>query len=452
MKRTKTIKICMLGLISIILVSCGKDFLEIKPDKALLIPKSLKDFQTLLDNEQIMNLVPALGVISGDEFYVTDALYTSMSGNERNAYLWSKEIYDAGSQLTDWNTPYKQVFYANAVLEGLEETGRENEFPAGWDVLKGSCLFFRAHAFYQLAQVFAAPYSGSAAMDKGIPLRLSADVTLKIPRSSVKETYDRIISDLEAAVLLLQDKTDYKIRPSRVAAYALLARVYLSMKDYEKALLYAETALSKYSNLLDYNTLNMALGKPILGTNEEIIFYSSVMSYSYATRAIVTVADYNRYDNNDLRKTAFFLKNASGDWNFRGTYTGNLMFFGGLAVDELYFIKAECLARKGNTASALQSLNTLLEKRWKKGTFVPLTAQTADEALALILAERKKELLFRGTRWTDLRRLNTDSRFAVTVDRTINNQQYTLPANDKRYVLPIPDVEVGLSGIEQNER
>ncbi|MEJ7692171.1 hypothetical protein [Daejeonella sp.] len=61
------------------------------------------------------------------------------------------------------------------------------------------------------------------------------------------------------------------------------------------------------------------------------------------------------------------------------------MFFGGLAVDELYLIKAECYARKGSTSAALQALNTLLEKRWKKGTFQSLTAQTADEALALIL-------------------------------------------------------------------
>lgn len=448
----KTIKLYILGLISIFLVSCEKDFLEIKPDKALLIPKSLKDFQTLLDHEQVMNLVPALGVISGDEFYVTDALYTSMSGNERNAYLWSKEIYDAGSQLNDWNTPFKQVFNANVVLDGLEESGRDSESPAGWDALKGSSLFFRAHAFHQLAQVFAAPYSSNAAVDKGIPLRLSADVTLKIPRASLKETYEQIIADLEAAVLLLPEKTDYKIRPSKVSAHALLARVFLSMKDYDKALIHAESALSKYSNLIDYNNLNMALGKPILGTNEEIIFYSSVMSYSYATRAIVSVADYNRYDTNDLRKTAFFLKNAAGNWNFRGTYTGNLMHFGGLAVDELYLIKAECLARKGSASTALQALNTLLEKRWKKGTFQALTAATADDALVLILTERKKELLFRGTRWSDLRRLNSESKFAVGLSRTINGQTAVLPAGDKRYVLPIPDVEVELSGIEQNER
>lgn len=446
------IRVYLLAFLSICLTACEKDFLEKKPDKALLIPKSLKDFQSLLDNESVMNLVPALGVISADEFYLTDALYTSLSGLERNAYLWNKEIYDAGSQLNDWNIPFQQVFYANAVLDGLAEAGRESELPGQWDVMRGSSLFFRAHAFYQLAQLFAAPYSVTTSGEKGIPLRLTADVTLNVSRSSLKETYDRIITDLETAVSLLPEKPDYKTRPSKAAGHALLARVFLSMKDYDKALLHAESGLSKYSTLIDYNNLNMSLNKTIPGTNEEIIFYSSVMSYSYASRAVVSVADYNNYHNNDLRKTAYFLKNASGDWNFRGTYTGNLMFFGGLAVDELYLIKAECLARKGNASTALLALNTLLEKRWKKGTFQALTAQTADEALALILVERKKELLFRGTRWTDLRRLNSESRFAVALSRTINNQQAVLPPNDKRYILPIPDVEVQLSGIEQNER
>jgi hypothetical protein len=55
-------------------------------------------------------------------------------------------------------------------------------------------------------------------------------------------------------------------------------------------------------------------------------------------------------------------------------------------------------------------------------------------------------------RWIDLRRLNTDSRYAVTLTRNLNNQIYTLPPNDQRYVLPIPDLEIKLSGIEQNPR
>jgi len=172
----------------------------------------------------------------------------------------------------------------------------------------------------------------------------------------------------------LPAKTDYKTRPNKTAALALLARTYLVMKDYDKALMYAEAALNLHSTLIDFNSLNTSLSKPISGSNEEIIFYSSVMSYLHASRALISNTDYESYHNNDLRKAAFFLKKPNGEINFKGTYTGNLMLFGGLATDELYLIKAECAARKGNTTTALTALNTLLEKRWKKGTFVPFTA------------------------------------------------------------------------------
>ena len=83
---------------------------------------------------------------------------------------------------------------------------------------------------------------------------------------------------------------------------------------------------------------------------------------------------------------------------------------------------------------------------------MPVTVTDADELLRIILQERRKELLFRSLRWTDLRRLNKDSRFAVTLTRKLNNDTYTLPPNDARYVLPIPQQEIEESGIQQNPR
>lgn len=440
-------------MICLMLQSCDKEFLEKKPDKALLVPTALKDFQTLMDNELVMNVSPALGVIGSDEYYLTDALLTSLTGMEINTYLWKKEIYDAGEQVNDWNYPYQQVFYANAVLQGLEQAGREKESPGQWDKMKGSALFYRAHAFYQLAQLFAIPYHPvTAASDRGIPLRLSPDVTTVSKRASVKESYERVIADLTEAVALLPLQADYKTRPTRAAGLALLARTYLAMQDYDKALAHSESALALKSTLIDFNTLNTSLAKPIAGKNEEIIFYSSMLSYIFSFRALISQADVDNYADNDLRKAAFFTTRANGDINFKGTYTGNLEYFGGLAVDELYLIRAECLARKGKAPEALGVLNTLLEKRWKQGTFVPQSAASADEALELVLEERKKELLFRGTRWTDLRRLNTETRFAVTLTRSANSPVTSLPPNDKRYIMPIPDPEVLINGIEQNER
>ncbi len=91
--------------------------------------------------------------------------------------------------------------------------------------------------------------------------------------------------------------------------------------------------------------------------------------------------------------------------------------------------------------------------RWKTGTFVPFTANTQEEALQIILQERRKLLLGRNLRWTDLCRLNLDLRFAVTLTRNVKGQQYTLPPNDPRYTMYIPNAEVLVNQlVEQNQR
>jgi hypothetical protein len=137
-----------------------------------------------------------------------------------------------------------------------------------------------------------------------------------------------------------------------------------------------------------------------------------------------------------------------------GTYGGYNVntLFTFPAVDELYLIKSECEARLGNVSMAMTDLNTLLVTRWKTGTFIPFTAANADDALPVILTERRKELVMRGVRWTDLRRLNTDARFASTITHVYNGQVYLLPPNDPKYVWPIPDDEILYSGIPQNVR
>jgi hypothetical protein len=125
--------------------------------------------------------------------------------------------------------------------------------------------------------------------------------------------------------------------------------------------------------------------------------------------------------------------------------------FSGLATDEVYLIKAECLARTGNYTQAMNVLNQLLVTRYKSGTFVPIVAANAQEALDTILAERRKELPFRGLRWSDLRRLNLEGR-NIIVNRFVNGENYELLPKSNRYVLPIPENVKVLGQVEQYER
>ncbi len=85
----------------------------------------------------------------------------------------------------------------------------------------------------------------------------------------------------------------------------------------------------------------------------------------------------------------------------------------------------------------MQLINQLRNNRIKDHT--PLTAANNDDALRQVLEERRRELAMSGmTRYIDLKRLNRDARFAKTVTHATAEGTFTLPANDAKYVLPIP--------------
>lgn len=455
---TSFIKIFVILLaVSSYYTSCKKDWLDAKPDKSLVVPSTLKDYQALLDNSSNAFNVdqPAFGEISSGDFYIQYSNWQSLfTYPEKNCYIWASDIFGGGQDYGDWNTPYKQVFYANVVLEGVEKISPATFEQEAWNNLKGSALFYRAYAFYNLVQTFAKPYAKTTAgNDLGIPLRLNSDVKQKSARASVQQCYDQIINDLLQAKELLPIKPEYKTRPSIPACFAMLARTYLSMSDYQRSLAYADSCLKFYSQLLDYNTLDSTSSNPVPLFNVEDIFHSVLLAYYIfdPSNLIVDSSLRQSYTANDLRRCIFFFDN-NGYISYKGSYDQTTLLYGGLATDEVYLTRAECYARMGNAALAMNDLNSLLEKRWRTGTFVPLQAGNADEALSIILKERHKELVFRGIHWNDLRRLNSDPHFAITLTRKLDSQSYSLPPGDPRYIFPIPNNEIELSGIEQNPR
>jgi hypothetical protein len=318
----------------------------------------------------------------------------------------------------------------------------------------------RALHCYYLQETFGQPYRpATAGTDLGIPLQLTDNTNQPVTRATVQEVYRQIIRDDSMAIALLPVgiQSANPNRPCRPAAYALLARVYLTMQDSANAERYADDCLNLYSTLVDYNTVDSSEAHPFpLTGNKEVLFQCSAYNYPvmYNDMAEVDSNLYRSYAINDLRRAVFFRPAPSGDGGvcFKGNYTGQLYLFSGLAVDEVYLIRAECRARSGNIAGAMSDLNTLLSSRWRSGTFQPYTAATADQALALVLTERRKETLFRELRWSDLRRLNQDPRFAISLIRILAEQVDTLPPLNDRYTYPIPENEIQLSGIPQNQR
>jgi hypothetical protein len=159
---------------------------------------------------------------------------------------------------------------------------------------------------------------------------------------------------------------------------------------------------------------------------------------------------YSKYQNGDLRKSLFYFPR-SGFMAYRGQYSYLANAFGGLAVDELWLNKAECEAKLGQTQNAINSLNTLLIKRFKTGEFKPLANLQGDMLLDKVLEERRKELVLRGIRWGDIKRLNVLGR-GIELKRLVDGVEYRLAPGDPRFALPIPQDEIDRSGIRQNPR
>lgn len=455
-----------LGLISLCLLSCEK-YLNVKASNTTILIETPEDCQKILDNYSVMNInYPSDGEASTDNYFVTNSTYisTSISDEDRGIYRWLPTAL-RGSSKPQWLSPYYIIYNANLILEAVDKLKNNHTDTSVTNPLRGAALFYRANTLWQIAQLYTKPYnSASANQDPGIPIRLTSDINEVSSRGTVQQVYDRIIQDLNESLTLIPTIAVISSRPSKIAVYAMLARVYLSMENYTQAQNNANLALQIKSNLIDYNTISKTSSTPFQRFNAEVIFHSvttqtnlllqgsQYLSYSKVDSNLVL-----SYDNNDLRKTIFF-KPLPGNpiyYIFTGNYepTTGGTFFNGLAVDELYLTRAECYARSGNIAGAMADLNTLLRQRWVAGTYVDMNASSADDALVKILTERRKELLLRAQRWTDLRRLNKDSRFAKTLTRIVNGTTYTLPPNDLRYTLLIPDEVVRNNpNITQNPR
>lgn len=445
------------------LFACNKQdtWLDVKSNKTDIVPVTLENFQSILDNDVIMNSdYPCLGLLGSDNYYVTYETWQPREAIERNAYIWKPDLYEGGRCL-DWEYPYQMVEYANVVLDGIKDipvnSGNKDDF----NRIKGSALFYRAYAFFNLAQLFAVPYNAeTASADLGIPIRLTSDINERSVRSTVEQSYAQIIADLTTAQELLPSSVSSRLRPSKTAALALLARVSFFMKAWDKAIGFATGALNIQSDLVDFNSLDTTAAvmlAPFPPGNQEVIFFATTNPYFILSRSNLKVDTllYRSYDQADLRRIVFYRNNGENGISFRGDYTGKAFSykFAGLATNELYLIRAESYARLNKPEEALTDLNSLLENRWVSGTYIPLAGMSSGEALATIIKERRKELPFTGNlRWEDLRRLNQENMFASTITRILNGETFALPPNDKRYVFAIPDNEINQSGIQQNTR
>lgn len=445
MRRNLKVNILFPLLVAGCFASCKK-YLDEKPVKNVTNIARLEDLQALLDNDELTRSFMPTTTMAADEFVLNAQSFSALPREERDVYTWNSQAYfDA------WTYSYRGIYYANVVLDELERI--KGGTAAVRNYIKGQALFRRAFSIYELAQVYCLPYAPGTASEPGIVLRTSPDVEQQFGRSTVKETYDFMIRDLKEAETLLSEENDILSRPNKISVYGLLSRVYHAMGDYAGSLTYAGMYLQRRNQLMDFNAVDTTKNPSFARQNTETNYYATCNIQIVYMQPAVNPELYALYADNDLRRSVYFMNASNGNRTFKGSYAGNNGYrpFIGISTNEIYLNSAEAKVRLGQVEEGLEDLNTLLITRWKTGSYTPVASLSKEEALVKILVERRKELVYRGTRWTDIRRLNAAGG-NITLSRELDGSIYTLPPNDKRYAWLIPLNVIQLSGIPQNSR
>ncbi|RYD98042.1 MAG: RagB/SusD family nutrient uptake outer membrane protein [Sphingobacteriales bacterium] len=430
-----------------------KDYLDAKPNKQLTTINSLKDLQALLDDHTRLNYQTVYAAeAASDDFYLTDQALNAISlEGDRRVYSWQKGNQFEGTS-NGWYYSYLGIYYGNTVLEGLKSIAKNNSNAAEWDNIKGQGYYYKGSNLLNAAMVWALGYQATtASQTPGMPLRASVDFNVTSTRASLEATYQQILEDLKNACRYLAVQQVHVIRPSKVAAYAMVSRTYLMMNQYAEAALYADSALQLKSQLIDYNNINAAAVNPFPEYGMEVLHHVTIANPTILNQSNATIVDelYNSYAADDLRKKVFFTK-LSGRNVFKGNYSGESSLFFGPAVDEMYLNRAEGYARINKLPEALADLNALMLKRWDKTkAYVPYSSSDQTTVINWVLAERRKELLMRGLRWGDVKRLNNLG-YAIKLERKYNGSGAVLEPKSNGFAMSIPELVIALSGMPQN--
>ncbi len=166
------------------------------------------------------------------------------------AYLW-KDITGTGNDAPRyiWQAHYSAIANANQALEAIENYPEPDKLKAQ----RAEALMCRAYGHYVLSTLFCKAYNKETAdKDFGLPYasKPETQVLVNYKRGSMKELYDNIHKDIEAALPDIDDAiySVPKYHFNQKAAYAFAARFNLfhtqaDKSNYQRAIQYADKAL-----------------------------------------------------------------------------------------------------------------------------------------------------------------------------------------------------------------
>lgn len=497
---------CASALIA--LTSCGDFLRDDSPD--LLIPEDVAEYQAVLNGEGYPNSGYTTNNSFSDDLdfvhLMTDDVGVSPTSDSRSvlwegddefalasgkgAFTWAQDIafYDA-SYSSFYLKRYTNIMACNIIIENAE-TMKGDRAKVASCVAQAYAL--RALNYLWLVNLFGLPYNEqTAAADMGVVIRLKSDITRDQPaRSTVKEVYDLINSDLERS-FELWPKASYssnKYLLSERAVQLIKCRVALYQGKWDDVIKYG-TLLSE-SNYDLYNISGIPQSEMTNSgssgefafldpnSNSELVFIfggsqfdsNKFMPWIRSMKDAAFVPSQAKvgdlipsYEEGDQRIYAFFQQNrneSDGYHDYR--YAPNKhykygIFSQALRTSEALLSVAEAYVQKGSEsdkAEAVRLLNLLRKNRFTPETYKELTLAdfpTTADLLQFVRDERRRELCFEDVhRWVDLRRYGMP-RMVHTFYASKNAapEVYVLEQGDRNYTLELPLEELDFNKVIQ---
>jgi hypothetical protein len=485
---------CIVWLI-ILLGSCTSK-LDVKP---ISDPSVTNFYRNQQDFEQAVN-----GAYNGLSSYPTRHFFLSevRSDNmyvpgEGGTYDWNPvNNFTVNSSNTlmasAWNDCYATIMRCNSVLDNINEEKVPGE--AIRNQLSGEARFIRALMYFDLVRFFGAVPK--------VTKVVNATEAQTIGRSPVREIYDLIIADLEAASQLLPASYSgaSKGRATSYAAKGILSRVYLTRSgpvvlekgpvlnsnEYAKArdLLREIISSGKYAFISDYAQIfsydNENNSESVFevqfksgGTGTGTVMPAEMLPASYMRANKIPVAGGNdfKFVSNDLLHSY-----AAGDRRLTFNIIQGFTDENGNFVNQNYFKKfldpkrygvdlrdwginqpvlrytdvlmmyAETLLHTGGSQAEADSIVNLVRSRAGLPGISGINADT-------LLEERRREFAAEGLRWHDL--VRTGKVVAVmNAWMAVEDEKHVMKPMLNTYILyPVPQTEMSIKpGLyEQNE-
>lgn len=497
----KKLPIYLLSLL-LAVTSCD-DFLTEIPETGIIEDEAMT---TLADAEQVCLGIystfknPALysGAMVEASEVQADLFYAAQGSTNTYGDFYRWTITSGDQTLDDiYGGLYQIINRCNFFFDHsakVEATLTTDEQRQNMKKYTADVAFMRAYAYHDLVRLFCKDYDPSTASNTlGVPIYLhyrdKKNENVIMPRATLQECYDLILSDLQLAADKATRKGTNTQFITQGAVAALRARVALYMKNWEDAERYASDVIdakissiriyeladannntvytdgsvtSDYLMMLQYDDSDEIIWKIFFSTTDFTgclgQFYMGMNSGRYNPSYLPANWLMEAFPNYDYRYSVGFpiATTVQGvQWNIMGKFPGNPDIDSSaghfycnmpklIRLGEVYLIRAEARCMLGKTLPACQDITKLRKARIANyGSFECEQSKLLKE----IQRERAMELIGEGFRLTDLKRWNIGFE-RQPQDGTItgpNCSSLKVNADDPRFVWPIPLHEINAS-------